>query len=58
MGKGQILVYIKKGEIINKTTQNHRIHKIENKYTKQGNNHKKYIKNHKSNHLKITNRNK
>jgi len=37
-----------KGETIHKTIKIHRIHKIENKHTEQGNEHKKNIKNHKS----------
>jgi len=36
---------IYKGETIHKTTQKHRIHKIENKFTKQKTNIKRILKN-------------
>jgi len=44
IGKRQLYT---KGETILKTIRNHRIHKIENKYTKQRNKHKRSIKKHK-----------
>jgi hypothetical protein len=45
IGKRQLYT---KGETIHKTTQKHRIHKIENKRRKQENKHDKNIKRHKS----------
>jgi len=45
--KGKRQLYTKR-EPIHKTTQKHRIYKIENKYTKQENRHKYNIKRHKS----------
>jgi hypothetical protein len=44
VGKRQLYA---KGETIHKTIQKHRIHKIENKNTKQENKRKKNIKKHK-----------
>jgi hypothetical protein len=42
MGEKQLYT---KGETIHKTIQKHRIHKIENKHTKQDNKHKRILKN-------------